>query len=177
MHRDLKPSNILINELGHPLISDFGTSRYEWDDATMTGDTGTVNYAAPEMFREGVYTSKIDVFSFGLICYEILVGSAVFPESMAVFPILRQVMKGDMPPIPGRCGKFMQSLISRCWSLDPKSRPSFADILVELQLNHFDNFPGADPRLVREYITGILAWEAGYSLSRESRKTSQSSIQ
>jgi serine/threonine protein kinase len=95
----------------------------------MTGDTGTVHYAAPEMFREGVYTSKIDVFSFGLICYEILVGSGVFPESMAIFPIMRQLMKGDMPPIPERCGKFMQRLISRCWSLDPESRPSFAEIL------------------------------------------------
>jgi hypothetical protein len=61
----------------------------------------------------------------------------------------------------------MQRLISRCWSLDPQSRPSFAEIVDELQLNNFDNFPGADPRVLREYITGILAWEAGYSLSQQ----------
>jgi serine/threonine protein kinase len=167
MHRDLKPSNILINDLGHTLIGDFGSSRYEWDDATLTGDAGTVNYAAPERFKDGEYTNKVDVFSFGLIAYEILVGSAVFPYSMYPFPIMKQVLSGDMPSIPAQCGSFMQNLIARCWSMDPESRPSFADIAVELQSNNFDNFPGADPSVIREYVTGILAWEARCALSKQ----------
>jgi serine/threonine protein kinase len=65
--------------LGHALIGDFGTSRLEVDDATLTTEAGTVHYAAPEMFNEGELTYKADVFSFGLVLYEILVGSAVFP--------------------------------------------------------------------------------------------------
>jgi serine/threonine protein kinase len=47
MHRDLKPLNIMINGLGEALIGDFGTGRYEYDDATLTGETGTDNYTAP----------------------------------------------------------------------------------------------------------------------------------
>jgi hypothetical protein len=66
----------------------------------------------------------------------------------------------------------MQNLIARCWSMAPESRPSFADIAVELQLNNFDNFPGADLNVIREYVTGILAWEAGYSLSKQNTDTS-----
>jgi serine/threonine protein kinase len=167
MHRDLKPSNILLNEAGQTLIGDFGTSRYESDDATFTGETGTVTYAAPEVYNGEPYTSKVDIFSFGLILYEILVGSPVFPDSMCPFPIMRQVLKGDMPPIPSKCGEFMQSLIPRCWSMNPESRPSLDDIFHELQSNSFDNFPGADPEVIREYVLGIIAWETGYSLSKQ----------
>jgi serine/threonine protein kinase len=174
IHRDLKPSNILISESGQTLIGDFGTSRYEWDDATLTTGIGTVNYAAPEQFQnEEDITNKIDVFSFGLILYEILIGSAVFPSSMYPFPIMRRVLNGDMPSIPERCGPFMQRLIHRCWSMNPQSRPSFDDIFVELQSNDFRIFPGADPRVIREYVTGILAWEARYALSKQDTETRQ----
>jgi serine/threonine protein kinase len=174
MHRDLKPSNILINDLGQTLIGDFGTSRYEWDDATLTGETGTVNYAAPEQYKdEEGYTNKVDIFSFGLILYEILLGTAVFPHAMPPFQIMRQVLKGDMPSIPERCGPFMQRLIPRCWSRNPQARPSFDSIFVELQSNGCGNFPGADPRVIREYIKGILAWEAGYALSQRNIETAQ----
>jgi serine/threonine protein kinase len=83
------------------------------------------------MYREEAYTSKVDVFSFGLILYEILVGTPVFPDSMPPFPIMRQFFEGSMPPIPATCGQFMQQLIPRCWSMNPESRPSFAEILVE----------------------------------------------
>jgi serine/threonine-protein kinase len=169
MHRDLKPSNVLINGLGQTLIGDFGTSRYEWDDATLTNGTGTVNYAAPEQFMDELTTTKADVFSFGLILYEVLLGSAVFPSSMAPFAIMRRVLSGDMPSIPSICGKFMQNLIARCWSRNACSRPSFDEIFIELQSNDFDNFPGADPRVIREYIIGILAWEVGYTLSLRDR--------
>jgi serine/threonine protein kinase len=174
MHRDLKPSNILINDLGQTLIGDFGTSRYECDDATWTGDTGTVHYAAPEQYqdKEG-YTSKVDIFSFGLILYEILAGAAVFPVSMTPFQIMRQVLKGDMPSIPERFGEFMQNLIPRCWSMDSQSRPSFEDIFLELQSRDFNIFPGADRRVIREYVTGILAWEARSALSQSDNETNQ----
>jgi serine/threonine protein kinase len=174
MHRDLKPSNILINDLGQTLIGDFGTSRYEWDDATLTTDTGTVNYAAPEQYKEKEgYTNKGDIFSFGLIVYEILLGTAVFPDSMSPFEIMRQVLKGYMPSIPESYGEFMQNLISRCCSMDPQSRPSFDEIFAHLQSKDFDAFPGADPRVIREYVRGILAWETRYSLSQRNVEADQ----
>jgi serine/threonine protein kinase len=163
IHRDLKPSNILINSLGHALIGDFGTSRLEVDDATLTTEAGTVRYAAPEMFREGEYTNKADVFSFGLVLYEILVGSAVFPSSEYSLPVMKRILAGEMPEIPAKCGQFMQNLISRCWSLNPGDRPSFDQILEEFQRSNFAIVPGADPDELKSYAWGIIAWEDGNS--------------
>jgi serine/threonine-protein kinase len=100
IHRDLKPSNILINEMGYAMIADFGTSRSECDDCTSTGDTGTVHYAAPEMYKEVGITNKVDVFSFGLILYEILVARPVFRISKAPLRVMKMILGGEMPMIP-----------------------------------------------------------------------------
>jgi serine/threonine protein kinase len=80
IHQDLKPSTILIDSFGHALIGDFGTRRLETHDATLAIETGTLYYTAPKMFKEGEYTNQADVFSFGLVLSEILVGSAVVPS-------------------------------------------------------------------------------------------------
>jgi hypothetical protein len=57
----------------------------------------------------------------------------------------------------------MQNLITRCWSLDPKDRASFDEILEEFQKFDFAIVPGADPNELRSYAWGISAWEDGNS--------------
>jgi serine/threonine protein kinase len=169
IHRDLKPENILVNCDGHALISDFGTSRFELDDATLTPGTGTVHYAPPELFQEEIpYTTKVDVFSLGSVMYEIILGFPVFPYSMSPFPVMRMVLTGEMPPIPIQCGHFMAGLIGRCWSLKAEDRPSMESIFGQFQSTGFTIIPGANPITVREYCLGVLAWEAGCRLSTES---------
>jgi serine/threonine protein kinase len=135
IHRDLKPTNILVNADGHALIGDFGTSRFELDEATLTAQTGTVHYAAPELFQDTIpYTTKVDIFSLGSIMYEIILGFPVFPQSIRPFPVMRKVFSGDMPGIPMSCGKFMQGLIPRCWSRKPEDRPFMEEILPHYAL-------------------------------------------
>jgi serine/threonine-protein kinase len=131
IHLDLKLSNILIDNLGRALIDDFGTSCLEIDDSRLTTDTGTVNYAAPEMFKASHSTNKADVFSLGLVLHEILIGPAVFPYSRNDIEVMGRILAGDMPEIPAKCGQFMQNLISRGWSLNPEGHPSFDEILDE----------------------------------------------
>jgi hypothetical protein len=97
--------------------------------------------------------------------YEIILGFPVFPDSMFPFPVMKEVLAGDMPPIPSQCGHSMAGLIRRCWSLKAEDRPSMEDIFGEFQSNEFAIIPGANPTTVREYCLGVLAWEAGCQLS------------
>jgi serine/threonine protein kinase len=159
IHQDLKPSNILLNANGRTLITDFGTSRCQAIDHTPTQVTGTPHYAAPELFEEEARTEKVDVFSFGLILYEILAGVAVFPKVLMPLEIIRRHREGKRPVIPSNIDPVMKKLIERCWSPDPSNRPSFNDILESIAANDFRIIPKAQARTIRLYVTGVQDWE------------------
>jgi serine/threonine protein kinase len=159
IHQDLKPSNILLDVDGRTLLSDFGTSRCQAVDRTPTVDTGTPHYAAPELFDEVVRDDKVDVFSFGLILYEIVVGSAVFPHDMLSFEIIRQHRRGNRSIIPEFVDPVIKTLIEVCWSRDPSKRPSFNEILDCIESNGFRIVPGADSDTIRFYVVGVRDWE------------------
>jgi serine/threonine protein kinase len=167
VHRDLKPSNILIRDQWRALIGDFGSSRFVYDDGTLTPvespqPAATVHYAAPEMLEDSTdHTLKVDVFAFGLILFEILVGRPVFARSLFPMEVIRKLKARDLPAIPiDQCGSLMSNLIGRCWLKDPSSRPSFEAILCEFQMNHFRIVPGADSARITDVVLGILKWES-----------------
>jgi serine/threonine protein kinase len=167
IHRDLKPSNILVRANGRALIGDFGSSRFKDEDSTLTGDTGTVHYAAPELFEEdAVLSGKVDVFGFGLILYELFTGSAVFPICLSGLEVIRRRRSGYRPTPPEECGGFMRALIRRCWSDNPCSRPSFDEILREFESEQFKIMPGVDYEEISNIVGGVVAWEDVYCTSR-----------
>jgi serine/threonine protein kinase len=159
MHRDLKPCNILIDEDWGAKIGDFGLSRLESDEGPMTGETGTIGYAAPEQLSDEVGpTTKTDVFSFGLILYEILTGERVFRESEPM-TIVRRLRARQFPTVPEKFGRLMQDLIVRGWAADQRARPSFDQILKEFQGVGFQILPGVDAESLRKSVNDVLKWE------------------
>jgi serine/threonine protein kinase len=159
LHLDLKPSNILVNGNGYPLIGDFGSSRLVSDD-NRSEETATVHYAAPEMYREEARcTTKCDVFSFGLILYEILVRKPVFDPSERPFAVIRRLWAMDFPDIPAETGSVMTKLIRWCWETDPQARPSFQQIFKMFESERFEIVPGADPIELSNFCTTVNRWE------------------
>jgi serine/threonine-protein kinase len=160
IHGDLKPSNILIKTGGRALISDFGTSRLASDDVKPTTDWGTVRYSAPEMLLpDGVCTTKADIFCLGLVLYEILTGSAVFPVSIPLLPFIGKLRSLELPVVPDSCGELMKDLIHRCWLREPESRPSCNDILDDFRKADFELGPEVDRFKVRQYVNDVLSSE------------------
>jgi hypothetical protein len=160
LHRDLKPSNILINHHGHTLIGDFGSSCLERDVSSELSEGATVRYAAPEQFEETIVTAKVDVFSFGLILYEILTEQPVFEPSCRVFDVIGRHRNGTMPPLPEAYPAFVGELLSQCWLKNPADRPSFSDIFALIESRQFKVLAGTDDAAVFAYVFAVLGWEA-----------------
>jgi serine/threonine protein kinase len=151
----LKPSNILLNDKGQVLIGDFGVGRDEYVDETSNRG-GTVAYAEPELFQEEVeWTQKVDVYSFGLILYGILVGSPVFPEDDAPFDILRKKRDSEFPLIGSRVLPPMKTLIQPCWHFESANRQSFTDIMNRFEAADFKIVADADIQTVAGYVKGV----------------------
>jgi serine/threonine protein kinase len=159
-HRDLKPGNLLLSENWRVLIADFGNGVDEYADATSSVCGGTVCYAAPEMFEEGQQTKKVDVCSFGIILYEILVGRPLFCYGTSPFDVLRWWRQEMIPDIHDGVLPEMRDLILRCMSRNPDKRPSFDEILHTLEDDQFHVVSGADIEEVTAYVQGVLAWES-----------------
>ncbi len=152
VHRDLKPSNILVRPLTdrsqgyvHVKLADFGISKsYDMSvtSSPMTLNKGTSVYAAPEMFnQQSKYGSnssklppKIDVWSFAMVCSEILTGTKPFDgEQMTNLHAKIEAMDDLRPRLPSDCPQDLRYCITRCWECDPRKRPTFIEVCKMLK--------------------------------------------
>ncbi|KAH9564671.1 hypothetical protein CY35_04G037500 [Sphagnum magellanicum] len=166
VHRDLKPSNILLKPLPESSdgyiqvkLADFGESKFYNKTATSSPQTrmvGTSVYAAPEVFTQEVvldnnnpkFPSKADVWSFAMVCSEILTGQQPFIDQKRDGLHDRIKKFGIRPQLPNDCPYDLRFCITQCWDLDPKRRPKFIDVYKMLNVAkarslgilHFDTF-------------------------------------
>jgi len=155
VHRDLKAVNILVKcNDGHVYVkvADFGVSKTidsRCTDSNQTTGVGTIKWMAPELFSEESHDAgpsvsresdlslknpfKVDIYSFGMVCYEILTGCIPFVNCNNKRDLQKRIKDGLRPDIPEGCPEQLSTLIRKCYHLNPAERPSFRKICVELR--------------------------------------------
>lgn len=141
VHRDLKPDNIGFTANGILKVFDFGlcacikaTPSQEPENSKydMTGNTGTLRYMAPEVALGEQYNQSVDVYSFGIITWQVLKGKVPF-EEMNKKIFFEKVVRGKYRPVLDRLWpKKLCGLLESCWNDDYRRRPSFPEVLEKL---------------------------------------------
>ncbi|PRP81759.1 putative LRR receptor-like serine/threonine-protein kinase [Planoprotostelium fungivorum] len=136
IHRDLAVRNILLTNHLDAKVADFGMSRQQMDDVQTTASTiGPIRWMAPEAMKERKYSHKTDVYSFGVLVWEIVTNREPY-EDMDLMQVAISVMNNDLrPEIPDDTDPVLEKLMHGCWKKDPTERPNFA---------HICNFLGVD---------------------------------
>ena len=99
IHRDLKPHNVILDEEGRARVTDFGIARAGASDMTLTGSVmGTAQYLSPEQAQGFAVSSASDLYSVGVILYELLTGVVPFEGESAVAIAYKQVSAAPRPP-------------------------------------------------------------------------------
>jgi serine/threonine protein kinase len=159
-HRDLKPGNLLLNEQYRILICDFGNSKLEeCGTTTTTRKAYTPLYSAPETVLDDQTTRESDVFSFGLIFYEMIVGQTVFPKDTTTRNIVGLHVKQYRPEIPDDVRPPIAELIKECWAMQPSDRPSFDDVYRRLKSIGFAVWEDVDSAAIDAFIGEVESQE------------------
>uniref|UniRef100_A0A6Q2YJ88 Mitogen-activated protein kinase kinase kinase n=1 Tax=Esox lucius TaxID=8010 RepID=A0A6Q2YJ88_ESOLU len=138
IHRDLKSPNMLITYDDAVKISDFGTSKEMSDKSTKMSFAGTVAWMAPEVIRNEPVSEKVDIWSFGVVLWEMLTGEVPYKDVDSSAIIWGVGNNSLNLPVPESCPDGFKILLRQCWSCKPRNRPSFRQILLHLDIASAD---------------------------------------
>jgi serine/threonine protein kinase len=164
IHRDLKPSNILVDwdwivricDFSHALLADAcGDARSDQTASLNSPPSMELRYTAPESINNSP-TLKSDVFSFGLILFELLTGNPGFSPDIPPQTLMKQILLDQLrPEIPDFIFPDVRDLICDCLEEQPSDRPSFGFILWRLNKMDFQITPGVRAEKVRRFVSAV----------------------
>lgn len=148
VHRDIKPHNIMVTEDGRVKVTDFGIARAA-TSSTVTNTSnviGSVHYFSPEQARGGYTDEKSDIYSLGVVMYEMITGRVPFQGESPISVALKHIQEAIVPPteINSNVPKNLEAIIMKCVQKDQSLRyGDTSQLLVDLrkvQNNDFEEF-------------------------------------
>jgi len=162
VHRDFHPGNILF--LSNLIIADFGLSGPANLKKSSKEIYGVLPYMSPEVLNGKPYTQAADVYSFGMIMYEIVTGERPFAGRSHDIQLVLDIYKGKRPELPIHLPAWCKFLLEKCWLNIPENRPSakeledfifsimLPDISWETNALHSQYYNTSSDEEIKEYV-------------------------
>ncbi|KAF4532664.1 hypothetical protein B566_EDAN002899 [Ephemera danica] len=126
VHRDLAARNVLISEEGIAKVADFGLAREE--NYTLEGGKLPIKWTAPEALKQGKFSNKSDMWSFGILLWEIYSFGRVPYPRIPLADVVKHVEKGYKMEAPEGCPPEVYEIMKQAWDLQPEKRPTFKEV-------------------------------------------------
>ncbi len=152
IHRDLKPHNVILDDEGRVRVTDFGIARAGASDMTLTGSImGTAQYLSPEQAQGYSVSASSDIYSVGVILYELLTGAVPFEGETAVAIAFKQVSAVPRPPseLNPALPPTLDAIVLRALAKDPAQRYASAGELIAALEHERHSLPAYSGAAVR----------------------------
>ncbi|AWP10011.1 putative protein-tyrosine kinase 6 [Scophthalmus maximus] len=139
IHRDLAARNVLVGDDYICKVADFGLARVIKEPFYISEDKKIpYKWSAPEAISHGKFSNKSDVWSFGILLYEIITYGGIPYPAFSNQEVYQQVTKGYRMPAPPKCPDFLYRTMLQCWSAEPADRPHFKSLKVQLDSSSYE---------------------------------------
>ncbi|RIB11623.1 kinase-like domain-containing protein, partial [Gigaspora rosea] len=145
IHRDIHDGNILLNNVkryksvySESFVADLGFSRPAKEDPKNSEIYGIMPYVAPEVFRKKQYSFSSDIYSLGMIMWELTSGYRPFCDRAYDVDLVLNICDGSRPEITEDTPQCWAILMQKCWCLEPLERPSISEIYSEINSKYWN---------------------------------------
>ncbi|KAG7520131.1 protein-tyrosine kinase 6-like [Solea senegalensis] len=139
IHRDLAARNVLVGGDYVCKVADFGLARVIKEPFYISKDKNIpFKWSAPEALTHGKFSSKSDVWSFGVLLYEIITYGGIPYPGFNNHEVLQQIIEGYRMPAPAKCPDFLHKIMLSCWKAEPDDRPHFKSLRHQLDSNFYE---------------------------------------